>query len=206
VGRLLIVGAPKSGGVLAAYRLSSRSFPHRKIEIIRNSAKVMPISGCEEDLRKNPHTTYTCLRIIDESSILVANGEHLDPICARIESGTPAHQAIVRVLAETGPEQDIYKTPRIAGFASQTTSILGIITEKGLAVKSFPTKAGTGYYVATYEKTDPAKNLIKNLDAKSAADAAKQIHKGPDFKHFTNEISTVAALIRDGKIEIDTFP
>lgn len=201
-----MVGTPISGGILAAYRLSSRSFPHRKIEIIGNSAKVMPISGYEEDMRKSPYTAYTCLRIIDESSILVANGEHLDQICTKIESGTSIPQAITRILTETGPEQDAYKTPRIAGFASQTASTLGIITEKRLTVKSFPTQAGIGYYVATYQKTDPAKNMVKNLDAKSAADAAKQIHKGPDFKHFNNEISTAAALIRDGKIEITTFP
>lgn len=206
VGRLLIVGITKNGGIAAAYRLASQSFSNRKIEVKRDSAKVEPIPGYEEEVDKNPYLSYTCLRIVTGNSIIVANGKHLDQIYDRIKSGASTSNAIAHVLAEMGPEQDAYKTPRITGFASPTRLLLGIITGKKLIVKSFHAKAGIGYYVATYQKTDPVKNLVKNFDARSAADVAKLVHKGPNFKRFSHGIATTAALIRDWKIEISSFP
>jgi len=201
-----MVGIPKHGGIAAAYRLASRSFPNRKIEVKGDSAKVTPIPGYEKAVDKNPYISYNCLRVINETSILIANGTHFDQIYKRINSGASAFHAITHVLAEMGPEQDTYKTPRIAGFASQAWLLLGIITEKGLVVKSLYSKAGMGYYVATYQKTDPMKNLVKNFDARSADDVARLVHEGPNFKCFSYAIATTAALICGGRIEISSFP
>jgi len=201
-----MVGIPKNGGIVAAYRLASRSFPNRKIEVEGDSAKVVPIPGYEGEVDKNPYISYTCLRVINKNSILVANGTHLDQIYGRITSGASASNAIPHVLEEMGSEDDAYKTPRIAGFASPTRLLLGVITEKGLIVKSFQAKKGMGYYVATYQKTDPMKNLVKNLDARSADDVAKLVHGGSNFKHFSHVIATTAAFICDWKIEVSSFP
>lgn len=201
-----MVGTTENGGVAAAYRLASRSFSNRKIEVKGDSAKVKSILGYEKEVADNPYLSYTCLRVINKNSILTANGTHLDQIFERINSGASASHAITNVLAEMGPEQDTYKTPRIAGFASPTGLLLGVITEKGLIVKSLHAKRGVGYYVATYRKTDPTGNVVKNFDVGSADAVAKLVHEGPNFKRFSHAIATAAALISDWRIEISSFP
>jgi len=206
VGRLLTVGAPKSGGILAGYRLASRSFPNRKFVIGKDFVRVEPIKGYEANTAKSPFTIYTCLRAWDGNSLLVANGAHLDNIYTVLRSGITPVRAISKVLAELGPEEDAYKTPRIVGYATPDELTIGIIMEKSITVKSFPVEAGKAYYVATYIKTDPIKNVVRNFDAKSALIAARMLYDGPFFKKFTHGICTVAALAKLGKIEIQSFP
>jgi len=206
VGRLLTVGAPKSGGILAGYRLASRSFPNRKFVIGKDFVRVEPIKGYEVDTAKSPFTIYTCLRVCDGNSLLVANGAHLDNIYNALNSGITPTRAISKVLAEFGPEEDAYKTPRIVGYATPDDLAIGIVMEKGITVKSFPVEAGKAYYVATYIKTDPIKNVVRNFDAKSALTAARMLYYGPFFRKFSHRICAVAAIAKLGKIEIQSFP
>ncbi|MBS7643035.1 hypothetical protein KEJ26_00365 [Candidatus Bathyarchaeota archaeon] len=206
VGRLLIVGAPKSGGILAGYRLASRSFPNRKFVIGKDFVRVEPIKGYESNAAKTPFTIYTCLRVCDGNSLLVANGTHLAKIYTALHSGiTPVH-AISKVLAELGPEEDAYKTPRIVGYAAPDELAIGIVMEKGITVKSFPVEVGKAYYVATYLKIDPIKNVVQNFEAKSALTAAQALYNGSLFKRFSYGICAVAALAKYGRIEIKSFP
>jgi len=206
VGRLLMVGAPKSGGFLAGYRLASRSFPNRKFVIGNDFVRVEPIKGYEANTAKSPLTIYTCLRVCDSNSLLVANGAHLDNIYAALRSGITPVRAISKVLLELGPEEDAYKTPRIVGYATPNELIIGIIMEKGITVKSFPVEAGKAYYVATYLKTDPTKNVVQNFDVKSALSAAQTLYDGPFSKEFSHGICAVVAVAKLGKIEIKSFP
>jgi len=80
------------------------------------------------------------------------------------------------------------------------------VSAKGLVVKSFHPKAGMGYYVATCQKTDPMKNLVKNFDARSADDVARLVHEGSNFKRFSHDIATTAVFIRGGRIEVGSLP
>jgi len=192
------------GGVVAAYRLASRSFPHRRIQFDAETrtAWVVPVPGHEEDARRNSLLSYPCLRILDEASVLVANGDHLTRISEGMEDGLPPMRCVAQVLAELGPEEDAYGTPRIVGFADSQRLILGIVSSSALTVRCFPFKPGFAHYLCTYGKTEPSKNVLKNLDIGNAQDAAEFVHKKGIFKGFSHAIAAVATLIKNGKPQI----
>ncbi|MEM2935547.1 MAG: IMP cyclohydrolase, partial [Candidatus Bathyarchaeia archaeon] len=187
VGRLLLVGASVDGGVVAAYRLASRSFPHRRIhfDAEMRTAWVVPLPGHGEEAGRNPLLSYPCLRILDEASALVANGDHLTRIRERMEDGLPPMRCIAQVLAELGPEEDAYGTPRIVGLANPQGLVLGIVSKNGLMVQCFPLRLGLAHYLTTYGKTELSKNVLKNFNVGSAQEAAELIYKKGVFKGFS---------------------
>lgn len=208
VGRLLLVGVAKSGGLVAAYRLASRSFPNRKIQFNAETktADVVPLSGYEVEPRRNPLLAYTCLRVFNNASALVANGSHLDVIYSKIRLGLSPTESMSRVLRALGPERDAYKTPRIAGFASQKKLVVGIVSEETPVIRVFPVKLGFACYVATYGRTQPMENVLEDFDVKSAEAAAETVHGGLGFRSFTHAISSVAAFIKNQVVEVSVYP
>jgi len=208
VGRLLLVGASVDGGVVAAYRLASRSFPHRRIhfDAETRTAWVVPLPGYEEEARRNPLLSYPCLYILDNVSVLVANGDHLNPIREGMENGLPPMGCVAQVLAELGPEEDAYNTPRIVGLADPQGLVLGIVSKSTLMVQCFPLKPGLAYYLSTYGKTESSKNVLKNFDVENVQEAAEFVHKKGVFKGFSHAIATIATLIKNGKPQVAIYP
>ena len=208
VGRLLLVGASKKGGIVAAYRLASRSFPHRKIKFDANNkiAHVVSLLGQDAEIPRNSLLTYPCLQVVNKSSVLIANGSHLKNIYKKMTAGLLPVKAITQVLSEMGPENDVYKTPRIVGLASKKQHILGIVLNRTVIVHSFPFKPGLAFYVATYRKTDPSKNVLFNFHAINARDAAEFVHEKYIFKTFTHPLCTIASFIANQLLEISIYP
>lgn len=207
VGRLLLVGAAESGGLIAAYRLASRSFPNRKIRLNTETktADVIPLSGYEAETRKNPLLAYMCLQVLNNAATLVANGSHLDAIYSTMRLGLSPAESMTKVLQALGPEPDAHKTPRIAGFASPKELIVGIVSAKAPIIRVFPVKPGFACYVATYGRTQPLENVLEDFDAKSAEEAAEIIHRGAGFKQFTHAVSTVAAFIKNQVVGVSVY-
>ena len=54
LGRIVAAGMTKDGKPVAAYRVSSRSFPNRTAHLANQTISISPRKGFESDLSKNP--------------------------------------------------------------------------------------------------------------------------------------------------------
>jgi len=115
-------------------------------------------------------------------------------------------ESMAQVLRALGPERDVYKTPRIAGFASPKELIVGIVSERDPVIRVFPVKPGFACYVATYGRTQPMENVLEDFDVKSAEEATEMVHQGLVFRSFTQAISSVAAFIKNQVVEVNVYP
>lgn len=166
VGRFIVV-APEFAG----YRVSSRSFPHRKI--VDRDGTLTVTQTDEAPPTDNPYIAYNCLRLLDDVAV-IGNGSHVDPITEKIDLGYPARDALVHGLLTLDFEKDDYDTPRIAGTLGETSAI-GIVRHDGVTV----TEVTTPMIVATYELNDPEPFEIQPADAPDLAQALY----GLDFEH-----------------------
>ncbi|SNR45300.1 IMP cyclohydrolase [Halorubrum vacuolatum] len=172
IGRFAVVG-PGVG----AYRVSSRSFPNRRVVEREGLLTVGPTSDAPET--ENPYVSYNCARAVttptDEQLAVVGNGSHVDPIAEKLELGYPARDALVTALLALDFEKDDYDTPRIAGVVGVETATIGTVRRDALLIEtvSEPT------LVATYERDSPEPY---SLSATTAADAAVEV-LGADFEH-----------------------
>ena len=156
IGRFLVLTP-----TVAAYRVSSRSFPHRHIIERDDSLAVMPTPDAPSS--DNPYISYHCLRLTNEAAI-IGNGAHVDPIAEKIELGYPPRDAIALGLLAMGFEKDDYDTPRIAGVLSDR-AMVGTVRRDALQVREVhePT------LLATYEEDDPTPIEVEWESAESAA-------------------------------------
>ena len=204
IGRIVAVGMTPSGKMAAMYRVSSRSFPNRRV--VRNGEQlaVIPREGCEADLAKNPYISYNCLRLAGEWAI-ATNGSQTDPITEKIASGMPVRDAIALGLLALDYEHDSLDTPRIVAVAHRTKAVgfLGIIRKDALLVREFSLKPGEAYYLSTYEKNRPADaNRDGAFDAESAEAAAQYVVDGGVFADFTNAVTSAAAVAEKSGFEL----
>ena len=181
VGRLLVVG-PEG----AAYRVSSRSFPNRKVTKRDGTLTVIPTA--EADDTANPYVSYNCVRVIDgdredggtvpsngdSPSVAIGNGTHVDAVAEKLTQGYPARDALVLSLLTYDFERDDYDTPRIAGVVGKE-SFVGIVRRDGLVVE----KVEEPTLIATYEKDTPEKIDVELSDAEAAARTVYDL----DFEH-----------------------
>jgi IMP cyclohydrolase len=167
VGRFMIV-APD----VAAYRVSSRSFPNRRVVERDGALTVAPTTDAPET--DNPYVSYNCVRTTDESAV-VGNGSHVDPVTEKLELGYPARDALAESLLAMDYEKDDYDTPRIAGVVDSEAAVVGIVRRDALLVREVDEPT----LVATYEKDAPEAFDFK---AATAADAAREAY-GLDFEH-----------------------
>jgi IMP cyclohydrolase len=188
VGRFVVVGP-----AVAAYRVSSRSFPNRKIVEREGALTVVPTEDAPET--DNPYVSYNCVRRAehdgDVAAAVVGNGSHVDPITEKLDLGYPARDALAESLLALDYEKDDYDTPRIAGVltsgasegssdASDGTleadaSYIGIVRKDALLVREViePT------LVATYEKDAPEEfEFGAETPSEAAAEACEL-----DFEH-----------------------
>ena len=171
VGRFL-VAAPG----LAAYRVSSRSFPNRKVIDRDGDLTVVPTDDAEPT--DNPYVSYNCLRTVEragETLAAIGNGSHVDPVAEKLELGYPARDALAASLLALDYEKDDYDTPRIAAVVGADSAVVGTVRKDALVVRevSEPT------LIATYEKADPEPFA---LDADDAAGAARELYEHA-FEH-----------------------
>ena len=203
IGRIVAVGMTPSGKMAAMYRVSSRSFPNRRV--VRNGEQlaVIPREGCEADLAKNPYISYNCLRIAGQGAWAVAtNGSQTDPIAEKIDSGMNVRDAISLGLLAMDYEKDSLDTPRIvsAVHVSLPVGYLGLIRKDALLVREFSLKEGEARFVATYELNRPSDdNVDADFDAGCAECAVKYIISGGIFANFTNAVTSAAAVAMGGK-------
>ena len=182
VGRLLVV-SPDT----AAYRVSSRSFPNRKIIEREGALTVIPTVEAEDT--ENPYVSYNCVRVVkpvggrsnsekashDEApSIAIGNGTHVDAVAEKLILGYPARDALAHSLLAYDFEKDEYDTPRIAGVLG-VESFVGIVRRDALLVERVegPT------LIATYEKDSPEPIGVELGDETAAARTAYDL----DFEH-----------------------
>jgi IMP cyclohydrolase len=183
IGRFVVVGPE-----IAAYRVSSRSFPNRKI-IDRDSAlTVTPTEDAPET--DNPYISYNCSRTTANSAV-VGNGSHVDPITEKLELGYPARDALAESLLALDYEKDDYDTPRIAGVLAneakesspnasdgvvgEGSAYVGIVRRDALLIREVTEPT----LVATYEKDSPEAFAF---DAETAGEAASGVFE-LDFEH-----------------------
>ena len=173
VGRLLVLDADT-----AAYRVSSRSFPKRKVVERDGTLTVIPTADAEAT--ENPYVSYNCVRVVesggDEATTMVAigNGTHVDAVAEKLGLGYPARDALALSLLAYDFEKDDYDTPRIAGVLGPE-SFVGIVRRDGIAVE----RVEEPTLVATYEKSSPEGVDLKLAGAAEAARTAYDL----DFEH-----------------------
>ncbi|MBN1422453.1 MAG: IMP cyclohydrolase [Planctomycetes bacterium] len=196
VGRIVAVGRTPLGMTAALYRVSSRSFPNRTVQLAARSAAVVPREGHEADLSKSPYIAYNCIRI-EGPYVIASNGSQTDPIAERIAAGAPPKDAIALALLALDYEKDDYKTPRIAavGHASEDRVWLGVVREDGIEVRAFGVEPGEGFYVATYERSVLSSGHRDAFDFESAEEGARHaIGGGGVFAGLTHPVTAACAV------------
>jgi IMP cyclohydrolase len=178
VGRFLIVG-PDCG----AYRVSSRSFPDRRIIERGDRLTVGPTEDAEKT--ENPYISYNCVRSTESGAVL-GNGSHVDPIAEKIGLDYPARDALASSLLALDYEKDDYDTPRIAGVLDEKGALVGIVRKDALLVE----RVSEPVLIATYEKDTPEKI---EFAPESAAEAAQTVYSH-EFEHAV----CAAGVVREG--------
>lgn len=185
IGRFIVVGPD-----VAAYRVSSRSFPNRQVLDRDGTLSVVPTPDAPET--DNPYVSYNCLRTTeDEAQAVVGNGLHVDPIVEKLDLGYPARDALVTGLHAMDYEKDDYNTPRIAGVLDDgDQGVIGTITHDALVVETVDEPT----LVATYEENRPTPF---DLDADDAAGAARAVYDA-EYEHA---VCSAGVVRTDGGFE-----
>jgi IMP cyclohydrolase len=182
VGRFVVVGPG-----LGAYRVSSRSFPNRRIVDRAGTLTVGPTADAAET--DNPYVSYNCLREAGEGVVL-GNGSHVDPIAEKVDMGYPARDALATALLALDFEKDDYDTPRIAGVVTADAASVGIVRRDALLVEAVDEPT----LVATYEEDAPRAFDFAADTATAAATAAYDL----DFDH---PVCAAAARVTPAGVE-----
>jgi IMP cyclohydrolase len=168
VGRFIVVAPDRAG-----YRVSSRSFPNRKVLDRDGDLTVVPTAEAPET--DNPYISYNCLRTTaDDAHAVIGNGTQVDPITEKLESGYPARDALAESLLALDYEKDDYDTPRIAGVVGEE-SYVGIVRRDALLVEAIEEPT----LVATYEKDAPE---TATLEASEPEAIARELYDR-EFEH-----------------------
>jgi len=181
LGRFVVVGPD-----VAAYRVSSRSFPNREVREREDALTVGPTPDAPE--MDNPYVEYNCVRTTaDGRQAVLGNGSHVDPITEKLELGYPARDALVSALFALDFEKDDYDTPRVAGVLDDDGgAYVGIVRRDALLVR----EVAEPTLVSTYEKDAPEAFAFDAEDAAGAAAAAYDL----EFEHAV----CAAGVARDG--------
>jgi len=180
VGRFVVVGPD-----VAAYRVSSRSFPNRQVVEREDALTVVPTAEAEST--DNPYVSYNCFRTGGGHAV-VGNGSHVDPIVEKLELGYPPRDALAEALLALDYEKDDYDTPRIAGvLAADGSAFVGTVRTDALLVEEVDEPT----VVATYEKDNPEPI---GFGAETAEEATSEAY-GAAFEHAVCAVG----VVRDGE-------
>lgn len=203
VGRLCLVGVSTAGAAVAAYLLSSRTFPERMIDIEGTTARVIPKKGTAKSYPA--HFYYDCIKVInlkERTVLLVGNGSHTDYIETMVPRESDLEEPISEILGVLGYEKDEQKTPRVIGVAGEDELILGLVSEKGLDIKRFEPSPGRAYYVSTYQMQQVGKHYIEGFTAENALAMINILKKEDPFSTFTNYLGSAAANLSHGRLDL----
>ncbi|AUV83753.1 IMP cyclohydrolase [Salinigranum rubrum] len=182
IGRFVVVGPG-----LGAYRVSSRSFPNRRIVDRAGTLTVGPTDAAEET--DNPYVSYNCLRPAGDGVVL-GNGSHVDPVAEKVDMGYPARDALALALLALDFEKDDYDTPRVAGVVTAETAFVGTVRRDALLVEEVDEPT----LVATYEEDSPRAFEFGSTTADAAAREAYDL----DFEH---PVCAAAARVTEDGVE-----
>ena len=188
LGRIISIGSNEEGSI-AAYRVSSRSFPNRQTVVNGQKASIVPTAGSEDDIYKNPYISYNCVDISDDICV-ITNGSHTDIIAGKIREGMNMRDAVALSLLAMDYEKDDYNTPRIGGAINlDGEGFIGIVRDDGIEV--IKVNPGETYYVSTYEHNSPR---VVKFEASNAQEAADYIYGKGSFEEFTNPVTSCAVF------------
>ena len=190
VGRFVVVGPG-----IAAYRVSSRSFPNRRAFGRDGTLTVGPTADAPET--DNPYIAYNCLRPaerVDEDYAVVGNGSHVDPVTEKLELGYPPRDALALSLLALDFEKDDYDTPRVAGVVGEDEAFVATVRRDALVVEAVAEPT----LVATYEKDSPEPF---DLSAETADEAARELYD-LDLEH---PVCAAAATVSGDGVETATY-
>jgi IMP cyclohydrolase len=189
VGRFVVVGPE-----VAAYRVSSRSFPNRQVVARDDRLTVAPTPDAPET--DNPYVSYNCVRPAGGGAV-VGNGSHVDPVAEKLDLGYPARDALAESLLALDYEKDDYDTPRIAGVVGGAGTGGGAVEDDAEDESGTGVTGGAAYVgivrrdallvrevaeptlVATYGRDAPEPF---DFAATTAAEAAREAYD-LDFEH-----------------------
>ncbi len=205
VGRIVSVARTEDGRLSAVYRVSSRSFPNRTAVVGENKVSIVPKSGFEMDVHKNPYIAYNCVRVVRQGEVaVVTNGGHTDVIAEKIDQGMPPRDAILISSMALDYEKDSYNTPRITAVVDKRDGAgwLGIVRHDGLQVERIPLNYGRLLYVATYEENTIKADHGDEFPVETAEDACDYLIGGGVFAQRENAVTAVAAVATDKGFEL----
>lgn len=181
LGRVLVVTP-----TVAAYRVSSRSFPHRTVIERDDALAVAPTADAPPS--DNPYISYHCLRVQDDIAT-IGNGSHVDPIAEKLDLGYPPRDALATGLLTLDFEKDDYDTPRIAAVLGEG-AIVGIVRRDALIVRAISEPT----LVATYERDEPAPVNVE-------WDTAEEAARGSYHLGFDHPVCAAAVARTEGGLE-----
>ncbi len=121
-GRVVGVGLTKSGKPAAIYAVSGRSaLSKTRKAVIRGDAVSIEPTALLKGQQEAGHLIFYNALKISENKLVLGNGVHVDDIVA---------SPMKAVLERSGPEDDAYKTPRIAAVIDGKKFYLGIATNE----------------------------------------------------------------------------
>ncbi len=170
IGRFVLVGQTTEGRWYLGYRVSSRSFPNRRITVSEGRATVMPTEDAPP--ADNPYIAYNCFRNYDQVGI-VANGSHVDPMIDKVSLGYPLRDALGLCSLALDFEHDSYNTPRVTAAldASRGKGYLGIVADDQLLIRQVNPSPGEALLIATYQTTQPTPIYLRGGSAQELADS-----------------------------------
>ena len=196
LGRIVAAGMTVKGNPVAAYRVSSRSFPNRTASLSGETISIIPRKGFESDLSKNPYIAYNCVRIAGKIAV-ATNGSHTDPITEKIQAGMNLRDAFTLSLLAMDYEHDSLDTPRIASAVDPETGTgaLGIVRKDAVLVKVFPLVPGKIFYLSTYLKNEPLpENVDSEFDGACGDCVCSYMIGGGVFADFEKPVTAAAAF------------
>ena len=187
IGRFVVLGITQRGQRFLGYRVSSRSFPDRRIVAREDRAAVLPTEDAAPS--DNPYIAYNCLRTSGDT-VVVANGSHVDPIIDKVRAGFPLRDAMALSLLALDYEHDDYSTPRIVAGWEREAGYLGIVTPEKLVVRAIPLEPGEARLIATYELTEATELVFEGVTAEALAEA---VYHAP----YEHPVAALAAIVDD---------
>ncbi|EUB98714.1 IMP cyclohydrolase [Rhizobium sp. CF080] len=207
VGRIVGVGRSRKGDLVAAYRVSSRSFPNRNAEKLGDTVQIIAQPGSADAMSDSPYIAYECL-IWNARFAVVSNGTHTRPIYERLKAGNNPRDAIASVLVGLDREFDQHDTPRICGLVdlAEDKLWLGTITATSLSVMPIEAKPGQLAYITTYEFPLPrVEQIDSDFDATDPNAVCRHITNGSVFAQFEKPVCAASWIASASGPEIATL-
>lgn len=144
-GRYIAIG--KLGSPTALYRVSSRSFPDRRIDRRADTCEVVPTEVAQ--MTDNPFISYRCYTQVAPDTVVVSNGSQIDQVVSKLRRGCPMKDALMLSLLANDFEDDGHATPRIIGAIQGNVGYVGSVGAKHVGVYAFDLAEGVFFEVST---------------------------------------------------------